>query len=150
MAMPSRLHVVLGATGGVGQALVQALAVQGAQVRAVNRRGRASVPASVEVMAADLTNRESTRAVCQEATIAMLKQVRSLTARLFTRQEQAQNHTQTGNLGLSVQVMVDWLDSMQETGKEPRLHALRNEVQHETIVENSGNLHLHPLTKPNS
>src|SRR5712691_6988899 len=69
MAMPSHLQVVLGATGGVGQALVQALAVQGAQVRAVNRSGRASVPASVEVMAADLTNRESTRAVCQEATI---------------------------------------------------------------------------------
>src|SRR5712691_131107 len=69
MAMPSHLQVVLGATGGVGQALVQALAVQGAQVRAVNRSGRASVPASVEVMAADLTNRESTRAACQGATI---------------------------------------------------------------------------------
>lgn len=72
--------------------------------------------------------------------IAMLKQVRSLTARLFTRQEQAQKHTQTGNLGLSVQVIVVWLDSMQETGKEPRLQALRNEVQHETIVENSGTI----------
>ena len=65
--MASHLHVVLGATGGIGQALVQALAVQGAQVRAVNRSGRASVPASVEVMAADLTNRESTRAACQGA-----------------------------------------------------------------------------------
>ena len=69
MAMPSHLQVVLGATGGVGQALVQALAAQGAQVRAVNRSGRASVPASVEVMAADLTNRESTGAACQGATI---------------------------------------------------------------------------------
>jgi len=68
MPMPSHLQVVLGATGGVGQALVQALAAQGAQVRAVNRSGRASVPASVEVMAADLTNRESTRAACQGAT----------------------------------------------------------------------------------
>jgi uncharacterized protein YbjT (DUF2867 family) len=67
MAMPSHLQVVLGATGGVGQALVQALAAQGAQVRAVNRSGRASVPASVEVMAADLTNRESTRTACQGA-----------------------------------------------------------------------------------
>ena len=35
--MPSHLQVVLGATGGVGQALVQTLATQGAQVRAVNR-----------------------------------------------------------------------------------------------------------------
>src|SRR5215470_13970698 len=69
MAMTSHLHVVLGATGGVGQALVQALAAQGAQVRAVNRSGRASVPASVEVMAADLTNRESTLAACQGAKV---------------------------------------------------------------------------------
>lgn len=67
--MPSQLQVVLGATGGVGQALVQALAAQGAQVRAVNRSGRASVPASVEVMAADLTSRESTRAACQGASV---------------------------------------------------------------------------------
>ncbi len=69
MAMPSHLQVVLGATGGIGQALVQALAAQGVQVRAVNRSGRALVPASVEVMAADLTNRESTHAACQGATI---------------------------------------------------------------------------------
>jgi nucleoside-diphosphate-sugar epimerase len=69
MEMSSRLHVVLGATGGVGQALVQALAAQGTQVRAVNRSGRALVPASVEVMAADLTNRESTRTACQGATV---------------------------------------------------------------------------------
>jgi nucleoside-diphosphate-sugar epimerase len=69
MAMPSNLQVVLGATGGVGQALVQALAAQGAQVRAVNRSGRALVPASVEVMAADLTNSESTRAACQGAAV---------------------------------------------------------------------------------
>ena len=67
--MPSHLQVVLGATGGVGQALVQALAAQGAQVRAVNRSGRALAPASVEVMAADLSNRESTRAACQGATV---------------------------------------------------------------------------------
>ena len=66
--MPADLQVVLGATGGVGQVLVQVLTAQGAQVRAVNRSGRASVPASVEVMAADLTNRESTRAACQGAT----------------------------------------------------------------------------------
>src|SRR5215470_20375205 len=69
MAMTSQLQVVLGATGGVGQVLVQALAAQGAQVRAVNRSGRALVSAGVEIMAADLTNRESTRAACQGATI---------------------------------------------------------------------------------
>jgi nucleoside-diphosphate-sugar epimerase len=69
MTKTSQLHVVLGATGGVGQALVQELAAQGAQVRAVNRSGRAPVPAGVEVMAADLTNRESTRTACQGATV---------------------------------------------------------------------------------
>ena len=69
MAMPTDLQVVLGATGGVGQALVQALAAQGAQVRAVNRSGRAQVAASVEVMAADLTSRESTCAACQGASV---------------------------------------------------------------------------------
>lgn len=67
--MPTDLQVVLGATGGVGQAIVQALAAQGAQVRAVNRSGRARVAASVEVMAADLTSRESTRAACQGASV---------------------------------------------------------------------------------
>src|SRR5437867_1783491 len=67
--MPSPLHVVLGATGGVGQAIVQALVDQGAPVRAINRSGRALVPASVEVVAADLTCRESTRTACQGASV---------------------------------------------------------------------------------
>jgi nucleoside-diphosphate-sugar epimerase len=67
--MPSHVQVVLGATGGVGQAIVQALAAQGVQVRAVNRSGRAQVAASVEVMAADLSSRESTRAACQGASV---------------------------------------------------------------------------------
>jgi nucleoside-diphosphate-sugar epimerase len=69
MTKTSQLHVVLGATGGVGQTLVQELAAQGAQVRAVNRSGRALVPAGVEVMAADLTDRDSTRTACQGATV---------------------------------------------------------------------------------
>jgi NAD(P)-dependent dehydrogenase (short-subunit alcohol dehydrogenase family) len=69
MTKTSQLHVVLGATGGVGQALVQELAAQGAQVRAVNRTGHALAPAGVEVMAADLSNRESTRTACQGATV---------------------------------------------------------------------------------
>src|SRR6266700_889358 len=69
MDKQTNLQVVLGATGGVGQAIVQALAGQGTPVRAVNRSGRAHVPAPVEVMAADLTNRESTLAVCQGASV---------------------------------------------------------------------------------
>lgn len=69
MAASPPLHVVLGATGGVGQSVVQTLAVRGARVRAVNRSGRGPVPTSVEVMAADLTNRDSTRAACVGATV---------------------------------------------------------------------------------
>lgn len=44
--------------------------------------------------------------------IKALRNVRSLTARLFTRAEHAQNHCQIGNLALSLQVIVGWLDAM--------------------------------------
>ena len=46
--------------------------------------------------------------------IKTLRNVRSLTARLFTRAEQAQNHCQIGNLALSLQVIVGWLDAMMQ------------------------------------
>ncbi len=45
--------------------------------------------------------------------IRSLSRVRSLTARLFTRKDQAQNHCQIGNIGLSLRVIVDWIESMQ-------------------------------------
>src|SRR5580658_7584514 len=41
--------------------------------------------------------------------IATLTQVRSLTARLFTRAEQAQNHVQVSNFGLAFRVILDWM-----------------------------------------
>jgi pimeloyl-ACP methyl ester carboxylesterase len=41
--------------------------------------------------------------------IATLTHVRSLTARLFTRAEQAQNHVQVGNMGLAFRIMTDWM-----------------------------------------
>jgi alpha-beta hydrolase superfamily lysophospholipase len=53
--------------------------------------------------------------------IALLTHVRSLTARLFTRQEQAQNHCQVGNSGLSLSVIIKWLDSLQDRSKEAPL-----------------------------
>jgi pimeloyl-ACP methyl ester carboxylesterase len=40
----------------------------------------------------------------------MLTNVRSLTSRLFTRRETAQNHCQLGNVGLSVKVIVNWVE----------------------------------------
>jgi hypothetical protein len=42
----------------------------------------------------------------------LLAAARSVTARVFTREEQAHNHVQVGNIALSVQVMLDWLDSI--------------------------------------
>ena len=44
----------------------------------------------------------------------MLTHVRSLTSRLFTRGETAQNHCQLGNVGLSVKVIVNWAEQMLE------------------------------------
>ena len=67
MNTSSQMHVVLGATGGVGQSIVQALSAQEIPVRAVNRSGRLVDGASAEVVAADLMNRESALAACQGA-----------------------------------------------------------------------------------
>jgi pimeloyl-ACP methyl ester carboxylesterase len=41
-----------------------------------------------------------------------LTNVRSVTARLFTEDEHAQNHCQVGNLGLALHVILDWLDAV--------------------------------------
>jgi pimeloyl-ACP methyl ester carboxylesterase len=41
--------------------------------------------------------------------IQTLTSVRSLTARLFTRAEAAQNHVHIGNIGLSLRVITDWI-----------------------------------------
>ena len=44
--------------------------------------------------------------------IRMLKNARSITARLFTRDESAQSHCQVGNYGLALKTIVGWLDGM--------------------------------------
>jgi uncharacterized protein YbjT (DUF2867 family) len=51
-----RLHVVLGATGGAGGALVGELARRGHRVRAVSRRPAPDLPQGVEHLAADAAN----------------------------------------------------------------------------------------------
>jgi alpha-beta hydrolase superfamily lysophospholipase len=48
-----------------------------------------------------------------------LTNARSVTARAFTRHEQAQNHVQVGNIGLAVRVMLDWLDGLDERDRRP-------------------------------
>ena len=46
--------------------------------------------------------------------IGMLTNARSLTARLFTREEQGHQHCQIGNLGLQHRVIKDWIEIMRE------------------------------------
>jgi pimeloyl-ACP methyl ester carboxylesterase len=48
--------------------------------------------------------------------IKMLKNIRSLTTRLFTKSEHAHSHCQVGNYGLAFKTIVDWLDGLQERG----------------------------------
>jgi pimeloyl-ACP methyl ester carboxylesterase len=49
--------------------------------------------------------------------IATLTHVRSLTARLFTRAEQAQNHCQVGNMGLAFRTMLEWMTGLGPIGR---------------------------------
>ncbi len=49
--------------------------------------------------------------------IRWLTSTRSLTARLFTRKEQAQNHVHVGNVGLSLRVMIDWIIERQRNAE---------------------------------
>ena len=42
--------------------------------------------------------------------IDALKNVRSLTARLFTKEEHASAHCQIGNIGLALDVITGWID----------------------------------------
>ena len=42
--------------------------------------------------------------------VLTLTAARSVTARVFTETEQAENHCQVGNMGLAIKVILDWLD----------------------------------------
>jgi NAD(P)-dependent dehydrogenase (short-subunit alcohol dehydrogenase family) len=64
-----QLHVVLGATGGAGGALVRELAGRGHRVRAVSRKPAAALPEGVEQLTADAADPAQTRTACQGATV---------------------------------------------------------------------------------
>lgn len=49
------------------------------------------------------------------AQITTLTNVHSLTARMFTAKENAGNHCQLGNMGLAVEVILDWISQMIHT-----------------------------------
>ncbi|MGO1261445.1 MAG: alpha/beta fold hydrolase [Bifidobacterium mongoliense] len=51
------------------------------------------------------------------AQINGLPHTRSLTARVFTAQEQASNHCQLGNIGLALDTMLDWMNSIDTSTK---------------------------------
>ena len=44
-----------------------------------------------------------------------LTNTRSLTGRIFTSEEQAQNHCQIGNLKLALDVIIDWVSEKSRT-----------------------------------
>jgi nucleoside-diphosphate-sugar epimerase len=63
-------HVVLGAAGGTGSAVVRVLAAGGVRVRAVTRAGTADVPEGVEQVRADVRTIEGARRACEGAAVA--------------------------------------------------------------------------------
>ena len=64
-----QLHVVLGATGGAGGALVSELAGGGHRVRAVSRKPTADLPEGVEQLAADAADPAQTGMACAGASV---------------------------------------------------------------------------------
>ena len=66
---PDQLHVVLGATGGAGGAVVSELAGGGHRVRAVSRKPTTGLPEGVEPLVADAADPAQTRTACQGATV---------------------------------------------------------------------------------
>src|SRR4030095_4840634 len=63
------MHVVVGASGGIGGALVGELARRGHRVRAVNRAGDAAVTAGVERLAADVATPDGAKAAAAGASV---------------------------------------------------------------------------------
>jgi nucleoside-diphosphate-sugar epimerase len=62
-------HVVLGARGGTGSAVVRELVARGLPVRAVTRSGAADVPAGVEQVGADVATPDEARRACAGAAV---------------------------------------------------------------------------------
>jgi len=65
----SDLHVVLGASGGLGNAVVRELVRQGKRVRAANRTGQIEAPDSVEKVQMNASDLESTKKACDGASL---------------------------------------------------------------------------------
>ena len=71
------LHVILGATGGVGRAVAGELVRQGvSRVRGVARSGRGYVPPGVELVAGDAANLDEMRSICAGAGVIYFASIR--------------------------------------------------------------------------
>ncbi len=70
--MSRPLHVVLGGSGGAGNAIARALDAAGHQVRAVNRSGSADLPGEVATMAADISTAQGAQQAMQGADVVYL------------------------------------------------------------------------------
>lgn len=68
MTNTNELHVIFG-TGPVGMAVMRELVARGKRVRMINRRGQASVPAGVEVMAGNAADTAFTREASKGAAV---------------------------------------------------------------------------------
>jgi hypothetical protein len=44
--------------------------------------------------------------------VEALTNAKSVTDRIFTKEEHAQNHCQVGNIGLALDTMVDWIENV--------------------------------------
>ncbi|MCE7734623.1 MAG: NAD-dependent epimerase/dehydratase family protein [Candidatus Heimdallarchaeota archaeon] len=66
--MKNELHVIFGASGGIGNAIIRELVAEGKNVRGVNRSGKASVPKGVELVAGDLLDPVSAMKAIKGAT----------------------------------------------------------------------------------
>lgn len=70
--MSQGLHVVLGASGGAGNAIARALDEEGLPVRAVNRSGAAELPEGIEIVAADITTVDGAERAVQGAGVVYM------------------------------------------------------------------------------
>ena len=85
--------------------------------RYTTRHVSARVTADVLLLAGSEDHYVPLRQFYQQA--SALKRVCSLTGRIFTRQEHAQNHCQIGNIGLALHVILHWLDGLDQRTRTP-------------------------------
>lgn len=69
MSIQEGSHVVLGATGGAGRAVVNELVSRGRPVRAVSRSGGSAFADVVEVVAADCSDVDEAKRACENAAV---------------------------------------------------------------------------------